>query len=94
MTHTKTQQKASRACDSEGLPTNTNSADFLSHGATNQAHDGKAIADQIARLALAGHVVHKGQSGDYIVSKYGMTRYCRDFAEIAAFARQLGVNHE
>ena len=74
--------------------TDTNNADFRTEGAIHQAQDGKAIANQIARLALAGHAVHKGQSGDYIVSKYGMTRYCKDFAELAAFARQLGVNHE
>ena len=71
--------------------TNTNSADFRSHGATNQAHDGNAIAHQIAQLALAGHVVHQGGAGDYTVCKYGMTRYCKDFAELQAFARQLGV---
>lgn len=71
--------------------TDTNSADFRSHEAINQAHDGKAITTQIARLALAGHAVHKGQSGDYLVSKYGMTRYCKDFTELAAFAQKLGV---
>jgi hypothetical protein len=49
---------------------------------------------QIQQLALAGHVVHKGQSGDFLVCKYGMSRYCQDFAELQAFARQLGVNHE
>jgi hypothetical protein len=52
----------------------------------------KAIATQIARLALAGHAVHKGQNGDYTVCKYGMTRYCANFAELQAFAVQLGVN--
>lgn len=56
--------------------------------------DSKAIANQIARLALAGHHVIKGDRGDYTVCKYGLTRYCSDFAELAAFARQLGVNHE
>lgn len=91
MTHTNTQQKAPRACDSEGLHIDTNSADFRSRGAINQAHDGKAIANQIARLALAGHIVHQGGAGDYTVCKYGMTRYCKDFAELQAFARQLGV---
>lgn len=54
----------------------------------------KAIATQIARLALAGHTVHKGQIGDYLASKYGMTRYCANFAELQAFALKLGVNHE
>ena len=52
----------------------------------------KAIATQIARLALAGHAVHKGQHGDFIVCKYGMTRYCKDFAELQNFAVKLGVN--
>jgi phage regulator Rha-like protein len=45
MTHTNTQQKAPRACDSEGLHNDTNSADFANRGAINQAHDGKAVAD-------------------------------------------------
>ena len=94
MTHTNTQQKAPGATNATGLTTDTNNADSRSHGPIQQAHDGKAIATQIARLAMAGHVVNKGVSGDYIVSKYGMTRYCKDFAELAAFARQLGVNHE
>lgn len=54
----------------------------------------KVIAIQIAQLAKAGHVVHQYIGGDYIVCKYGMTRYCQDLDELAAFARQLGVNHE
>jgi len=56
--------------------------------------DSKAIANQVARLALAGHHVIKGDSGDYTVCKYGLTRYCANFAELTAFARQLGVDHE
>jgi hypothetical protein len=91
---TNTNEKAAGASNTNGLHTDTNSADFRSHGAVNQAHDGKAIANQIARLALAGHAVHKGQSSDYLVSKYGMSRYCQDFAELQAFAVKLGVNHE
>lgn len=92
MTHTNTQQKALRACDSEGLHNDTNSADFPTEAAAGQAPDAKAIATQIARLALAGHAVHKSQGGDYLVSKYGMTRYCQDFDELVAFAVKLGVN--
>ena len=49
-------EKAPRACDSEGLHINTNSADFASHGPIQQAPDGKAIANQIARLALASEI--------------------------------------
>ena len=88
---TNTQQKAPGACDSKGLHTDHNSADFRSHGQIQHAHDSKAIATQIARLALAGHAVHKGQSGDYLVCKFGMTKHCSDFAELAAFAQKLGV---
>jgi hypothetical protein len=60
---------------------------------TPQANS-KVIANQIAVLALAGHHVIKGERGDFTVCKYGLTRYCADFAELQAFARQLGVNHE
>jgi hypothetical protein len=56
--------------------------------------DSKAIANQIARLALAGHNVIKGERGDYTVCKYGLTRHCANFAELAAFALKLGVNHD
>lgn len=91
MTHTNTQQKALRACDSEGLHYDTNGANFRTVEAIEQAHDGKAIANQLARLALAGHTVHKGSAGDFTVCKYGMTRYCKDFAELEAFARQVGA---
>ena len=90
MTHT-TKEKAPGACDSKGLTTDTNGANFRTDGAIKQAHDGNAIANQLARLALAGHIVHKGSTGDYSVCKFGMTRYCKDFAELQAFSKQLGV---
>ena len=81
--------------DSKGLMTDTiYKLNFRTYRASNQAHDGKAIANQVARLALAGHAVHRGQSGDYLVSKYGLTRYCANFTELAAFAQKLGVRHE
>ena len=51
----------------------------------------KAVATAVAHLALAGHAVHKGCAGDFTVCKYGMARYCKDFAELQAFSRQLGV---
>ena len=91
MTHTNTTQKAVRAMNSNGLHTDTTGANFRTVGAIEQAHDGNAIANQLARLALAGHVVHRGDIGDFTACKYGMTRYCKDFAELQAFARQVGV---
>lgn len=91
MTHTTTMQKAAGATNSNGQHTDTNGANFRTDGAIQQAHDGNAIATQLARLALFGHTTHKGSAGDFTVCKYGMTRYCKDFTELQAFARQLGV---
>jgi hypothetical protein len=91
MTHTHTTQKAAGASNTNGLHTDTTGTYFRTDGAINQAHDGKAIATQLAHLATAGHIVHKGSAGDFTVCKYGMTRYCKDFTELQAFARQLGV---
>jgi len=86
-----TQQKAPGATNATGLTTDTNNADFPIGGAIQQAPDTKAIATQIARLALAGHHIIKGDSGDFTVCKYGQTRYCKDFAELAAFAQKVGA---
>ena len=91
MTHTNTTQKAAGASNTNGLHTHTNGTNFRTDGAINQAPDGNAIATQLARLALAGHTTHKGSAGDFTVCRYGMTRYCKDFTELQAFARQLGV---
>lgn len=83
-------EKPLGATNSKGVISDTNSADFLSHGAINQAHGGKAIATKIARLALAGQVIHKGNSGDYTVTKWAQTHYCKDFDALAAFAKKAG----
>ena len=50
---TNTTQKAADATKVNGLDTVTNEADFRTGDAMGQAPDGKAIATQIARLALA-----------------------------------------
>ena len=91
MTHTTTMQKAAGATNSNGQHTQTNGSNFRTDGPIQQAHDGNAIANQVAHLTIAGHHVHKGGAGDFTVCKYGMTRYCQDFAELQAFAKQLGV---
>lgn len=85
MPHT-TIEKAPSACDAEGLHTDTTGANCPTAGT-----EGKALATQIAQLRMAGHVVHKGQSGDFIVCKYGLSRWCKDLAELQAFSLQLGV---
>ena len=91
MIHTNTMQKAVRATNSNGLHTDTNASNFASHGPLNQAPDGKAIATQIAHLAIAGHAVHKLIDGGYLVCKYGHTFHAQDFAALQCFARRLGV---
>jgi hypothetical protein len=49
------------------------------------------LAGLIAKFAIAGHTVIRGTAHDFTVTKWGMSRYCVDFAALAAFARQLGV---
>lgn len=60
-------------------------------GTTQTPDNSKVIANQIARLALAGHVIHKGIHGDYTVCKFGLARYCADFAALVAFAKKVGA---
>ncbi len=96
MTNTTTTKKAADAANANGLHTTTIGADFLTGAAIEQsilqASSGKAIAIEIARLALAGHAVHKGSAGDFTVCKYGMAKYCQDFAELQAFSRKVGAS--
>ena len=88
---TNTTQKAAGASNTNGLHTDTNGADFRTGDATGQAPDGKAIATQIACLALAGHAVHQTTDGGFLVCKYGLTHHAKDFAALHAFAVRLGV---
>jgi hypothetical protein len=72
---------------SKGLDADTNNLNF----ATGTRHS-KAVATQIAELALAGHAVHKLQCSDFLVCKYGYSHYAQDFDALQAFARRLGVS--
>lgn len=53
----------------------------------------KVESTLIARLALAGHVVHRGNCNDYTVSKWGLSYYAQDLDELTAFATRLGVRN-
>jgi hypothetical protein len=53
--------------------------------------EAKATETLIAKLALAGHTVHAGRAGDFMVTRRGISRHCQDFDSLQAFARQLGV---
>ena len=65
---------------------NTNNLDFPT--GQRQRKDESTL---LARLALAGHVVHRGRCNDYSVCKYGYAQYCQDLIELHAFAVRLGV---
>jgi hypothetical protein len=82
-------KKAPDACNTEGLVSDTNDLDFATG-----TRSSKDLANQIAVLALAGHVVIRGDCGDFTVCKYGLSRYCADFAELQDFARRLGVDRD
>ena len=51
----------------------------------------KVQATLFNQMAKAGHHVHRLADGSFICAKYGMTRYCADFAELQQFAIRLGV---
>ncbi|PKO62386.1 MAG: hypothetical protein CVU24_04230 [Betaproteobacteria bacterium HGW-Betaproteobacteria-18] len=53
--------------------------------------DQKRLANITASLALAGHSVHKLETG-FLVSRWGMSKVCPDFASLVGFSRQLGVS--
>ena len=87
MTH-HANEKAPGAINTEGLTTDTtNDLNF----ATGTRHS-KAIATQIAKLAIRGHAVHQLKDGGFLVCKYGHTFHAIDFADLQAFARRFGVS--
>ena len=83
-----TNKKALGAINTDGFETSsTNHFDF----ATGTRRS-KAIATQIAELALLGYAVNQLADGDYLFCKYGYTRHATTFEALQAFARRLGVN--
>lgn len=63
MTHITTNGKAVRACDTDGLHTDTNGANFLTTDA-----QGKEFATLAAGFALAGHALHRTDPTDGTVT--------------------------
>lgn len=47
----------------------------------------------IARLARAGHLVHEGSEHSFTVvhPRWGLSRFCQDFAALQQFARTVGA---
>lgn len=86
MTH-DTNKKAPGAINTEGLATDTTNDLNFATGTRRS----KAIATQIAELAVRGHAVHQLIDGGFLVCKYGYTHHAPDFEALQAFARRLGV---
>jgi hypothetical protein len=82
-----TNRKALGAINTKGFETNTtNDLNF----ATGKRH-GKAIATQIAELALLGYAVHQLLDGGYLVCKHGYTCHAPCFEALQAVAHRVGV---
>lgn len=81
-------EKAPGAINTEGLTTDTTNELNFATG----ARPGKAIAAQVAQLAIRGHAVHQLKDGGFLVCKYGYCYAASDFADLQAFARRLGVS--
>ena len=72
----------------EATPAQVNIIDFT------EERRAKDTVTLIAQFALAGHTVHRSDTGDFLVCRYGLSRWCKDFAELRAFAVRVGVRHE
>lgn len=79
------------AANNQPAKTNKQSTNDLDFPTTQRQR--KDESTLIARLALAGHVVHRGNCNDYTVCKWGLSYYAQDLAELTAFAIRLGVRH-
>lgn len=50
----------------------------------------KNEATLLARFALLGHAVTRLRGGDYLVCRWGMSRYCHDLESLESFLEMLG----
>ena len=51
----------------------------------------KRKATVTAQLALSGHMVHDGPSGDFLITRWGQSKYCQDLESLEKFAVQVGA---
>ncbi len=73
----------------------TATGDFENH--TNDANSPTSdsqrkadeIVEQVAKLVQAGHFVYQRRSGDFLVLKFGLSRWHKDLPELHALPRKL-----
>jgi hypothetical protein len=89
MTHTHTNEKAPGACNSKGLTTDTNGADF-----PTTDDEGKAFKTLVTGFAHAGHTLHQTQAKDgsvtYWAARWGLVRYLPTIDMARRFLAQIG----
>lgn len=89
MTDTHTTNRKGHGCDPVPFQNHTNND--LDYPPSERL--GKALATIKAKFAMHGHAVHDGGNHDFILvqTNWGHSRYCRGYAALVDFARQLGV---
>ena len=89
MTHTNTIEKAPGACDSKGLTTDTNGANF-----PTTDDQGKAFKTLVAGFAQAGHTLHRTDAKDgtvtYWAARWGLVRFLPTIDAARRFLDQIG----
>jgi hypothetical protein len=89
MTHTNPNEKAPGACNSKGLTTDTNGANF-----PTTDDEGKAFQTLVTGFAHAGHTLHQTQAKDgsvtYWAARWGLVRYLPTIDVARRFLAQIG----
>ena len=89
MTSITNNKKTSGAINTEGLPTDTNSADSPTPDA-----QGKEFKTLAAGFALAGHALHRTDPNDgtvtYWAERWGLVRYLPTIDTARRFLEQIG----
>jgi len=83
-------KKAAGACNTNGLNTDHNTADFRTSEPTNQAIDQPRFAVLKARAALAGHTLSHC-AGDYILSRWTYAKSCINLDAVEALLQRMGA---
>lgn len=82
-------EKALSVCGTKGFQNHSDNAG----NSTDDPRPGKALETLKAQFAIMGHQVYEGSDDDFIVTRWGMSRYCKDLAELQAFAVLMGVKN-
>ena len=84
---TKPANEKAHGCDPVSFQNDTTKVSIIPLDKAARKHE-KTL---IAQFSIAGHLVHKGECGDYLVLRWGMSRFCKDLEALEAFAKQVGV---